>query len=160
MSKKDDALAKYAGRYIIGLDIGDKYNGVAVIQADTGELQTIEIASPERLVVNMEQLKPKDIALVGMEEFLLYPWAAQAQAWKTFENIEKIGICKYLLEQKKIPYIMVKAVESKKVYSKERLLRLGYVISHDAHDHQRDALSVALYARDRLATKSKRIRNG
>ena len=154
---KEDKLAAYAGKRIIGFDIGDKYNGVAVIDAQTGELHLTEIASRERLIAGLERMTAHDIAIVGMEEFVLYPWAAQSQSWKTFENIEIIGISKYLLAQKQIPYLMVKAVESKKVYSKDRLQRLGYTIKHDSHDHQRDALSVALYTRDRLAANAKRI---
>lgn len=144
-------------KLVLGLDIGEKYNGVAVAEYDTGKLVTTEICDAARLIAQLETLDPERVAVVGIEQFLLYAWNAQAKSWSTFRNIELIGVAKYLLSQQGIPYVEVKAVESKHVYSKKRLKEMGYDIRFDPKDHKRDALSVALYAADRLRTNSKRV---
>ena len=141
----------------IGLDIGEVSNGVAVVDTTTRELLHAEVCDVARLIEQVESLKKENISIVGIEKFVLYPWMAETQAWKNFKNIELIGIVKYLLSQKEIPYIEIKAVQSKKVYSKARLKRLEYVVQNDPHDHKRDALSIALYAADRLRGDSNRI---
>lgn len=142
---------------IIGLDIGSIHNGVAIIDADTAELIKTETCTTERLIANLELLSPEDTLIVGLEQFVLYKWATKSQTWSDFPNVQTIGVARYLLNKAKIPHMMLKAVESKQMYQKTRLKRLGYDIQNDAHDHQKDALSVALLTRDFLQKKSNRI---
>jgi hypothetical protein len=151
------------GKKIIGLDIGSKHNGVAIIDGDTNELLHIEVCTRDRLLACVKTQSPKHVALVGIEKFVLYPWAAESQSFKEFENVQLIGVVKYILDELGIPYVEMRAVDSKSLYSKNRLARMGYEIERDPYDHKRDALSVALYAnymRNRkTATKPKRARD-
>jgi hypothetical protein len=93
----------------------------------------------------------------------LYPWAAVSQSFKEFENVQLIGVVKYILDELGIPYLEMRAVDSKSLYSKERLRRMGYEIERDPYDHKRDALSVALYAnymrQRKEKPKAKRVRD-
>jgi hypothetical protein len=148
---------------VLGLDIGSKHNGVAIIDGDTNELLHTEICTRERLLACIKTQSKEHVALVGIEKFVLYPWAAESQSFKEFENVQLIGVVKYLLDDLGIPYVEMRAVDSKSLYSKERLGRMGYVIERDPYDHKKDALSVALYAnymRHREARpKTKRARD-
>lgn len=135
---------------VIGLDIGSTHNGVAIIEYGTRKLLHTETCTRDRLILNVERLRPEEVMMVGVEQFALYPWAAKAQAWNTLENVQLIGVVKYILEKNGIDFIELRPVDTKKIYSHIRLKQLGYIIKSDANSHQRDALSVALLAHDRM----------
>lgn len=152
-------MPEFQNMRVLGFDIGDKHIGVSVIEGDSGSLLFAGVLTPDAFVKYVEEVvrKPEEVLIIGIESFLLYPWAAKSQSWKEFKNIELIGISKYLLEQSGTPYIMIRPADSKAVYGKTRLKRLGYEILGDTNDHMRDALSVALYARDRRKERHKSI---
>lgn len=131
---------------VLGLDIGSVHNGVAIIDADTNELLHTEICTRERLIACVKNQNPDEIVVVGIEKFVLYPWAAQAQSFKEFENVQLIGVVKYLLNDLGIPVVEMRAVESKSSFPKRRLKQMGYDVGRDPYDHKQDALSVALFA--------------
>lgn len=146
----------------IGLDIGSVHNGVAIIDSDTEELLHVEICTRDRLIACIKNQDPKQITVVGIEKFVLYPWAAESQSFKEFENVQLIGVVKYLLDELGIPVHEMRAVESKSLFSKTRLKDMGYEIPNDPYDHKRDALSVALFANHARKPKAKprRVRDG
>lgn len=141
---------------IIGLDIGSIHNGVAIIDAVDGSLLHTEVCSRERLIACVKNQSSKEIAIVGIEKFVLYPWAAKAQSFQEFANVQLIGVVKYLLDELGIPYVEARAVQTKTQFSKERLARMGYHIQYDVDDHKRDALSVALYAKHQKERQEKK----
>lgn len=144
------------GKKVIGLDIGSLHNGVAIIDSDTRKLLHTETCNRDRLIACIKNQKKKDVLVVGIEKFVLYPWAAESQSFKEFENVQLIGIVKYLLEERGIPYVEMRAVESKSLFPKTRLQDMGYDVGPDPYDHRRDALSVALFAEHHVQMKTRK----
>ena len=86
-------------------------------------------------------LKVKPDVIV-YEIFALYAHKAAAQAWKTFVEIEAIGVIKYLGEKHDIPVIGQTPAEGKHFWNDEKLKRVGL---YAPITHERDAIRHLLY---------------
>ena len=99
---------------------------------------------PSSLSVDQELFERLEgVELVVIEEWRLYPWAAEALAWNECRTARVIGALEYICRERGIPYVMqpAKIKESAQAAGVENL----YLSPRHENRHANDALQHFVY---------------
>lgn len=148
---------------LIGIDPGEKVNGVAVLLVTEGPSSTAKLVMGFRpdtdmlagLLEKWSVVKPH----ICMEEFLLFPDdmkranstqqlnKTKAQRWNRMKTSQSIGIITHYVRKCQLPLHQCRSVDHKSAVTHTFLQKAGLWGEYNYKDggHIRDATSVAVY---------------
>jgi hypothetical protein len=121
---------------LVGVDPGAKHCGVVWLR-DDGSLVCWVVWEPTKVFQYIEYIKEGSSLKFAIEQWQLYKWAHH-KTWDSVPEAENIGVMKYLLERKGIPYTMVQPSAHK--------MQMKEFPEEMKSPHARDAYSIAMWA--------------
>lgn len=82
-------------RVLLAIDPGEVHVGLAVFHDGTC-IDAFEMAPHETIVLVRDLLSRRRLHTLVVEQFRLYPWLAEQQAFSDFKTVELIGVLRYL----------------------------------------------------------------
>lgn len=124
----------------LALDPGAKHCGIAWV--DQSEVQWTRTEPPEQFLVSLDTHLYRGITLVVMEEFRLYPWKSDQQAFSTLETVEVIGVVKWICRRRGITLVTQSASVKKPAVGWMRHREVAHL---GRTQHEKDAEMHAYY---------------
>lgn len=138
--------------YVVAIDPGAERCGIALFV--DGRCVRVATLTPERLIEELEGVKADRVERVVVEGFRLFPWRAEAKSWSGLEEVETLGVVKYICRVRGWPVT--------EQFSKVLKIARGLVRSKGIElvSRQRDARSAELHGYYWLMKEGRLSANG
>ncbi len=127
---------------MVAIDPGEKHCGVSIWY---GERMTgaYEAETPGHLIISVRQwVATGAVDELVVEEYRLYPWASDAQAFTQIKTIEVIGVLRYLAAEDGVPMVEQGAAIKKPTFA---IMRRRGVELPKGSQHVKDAIAHGYY---------------
>lgn len=127
---------------LFAIDPGDRHQGTAYYE--DGQVSWTKTMTRDELTDYLlnRVVRPGEIFEVVLEEFRLYPWKSDAQAFSQMLTVEVIGVVKFICDQRGWPLTMARTGSKKPTFA---IMKKRGVALVGKGQHEKDAEAHGYY---------------